>query len=139
MPTLPWTAGPARAAAPGDDVVVMASRLEVSSYRVVPGFFLAALRVHRQVRRSDGAIGVSLIARPLRRTFFTLSTWTDRDAVSAMVGTEPHRSVMTAFHGHTSDARFVFWEARSGVRPDWDDALARLDNAGRASGTGPAS
>ena len=134
MPTLPWTPGPARAAATGHDAVVMASRLEVSSYRAVPLFFLAALRVHRQVRRSDGAIGVSLIARPLRRTFFTLSTWRDRDAVTEMVGSEPHRSVMTAFRGRTSDACFVFWEAPADAQPDWDDALRHLDDADDASG-----
>ncbi|WP_299573262.1 DUF3291 domain-containing protein [uncultured Williamsia sp.] len=117
----------------------MASRLEVSSYRAVPAFFLAALRIHKQVRQSDGAIGVSLVARPLRRTFFTLSTWRDRGAVTEMVTSEPHASVMAAFRGRTSDATFVFWEERAGVRPDWDDALRRLDDAGRASGAGPSS
>ena len=39
------------------------------------------MRIHRQVRRADGAYGVSLEAHPLKREFLTLSSWRDDDAV----------------------------------------------------------
>ena len=84
MVALPWLAGPQDAKGL-DTAVVMASRFELASTRHVMQFLVASLRIHRQVRRSDGAIGVALIARPLRREFYTLSSWRDRDAVDAMV------------------------------------------------------
>ncbi|GAA2056363.1 hypothetical protein [Williamsia deligens] len=126
MPTLPWAPGSARTGLDRGEVVVMASRFELTSYRDVPAFFLAALRVHQQVRRADGAIGVSLVARPLHRTFFTVSSWTEREAVTAMIRCEPHRSVMTTFRECTADSAFVFWTAPADVRPDWADAYRRL-------------
>ena len=50
------------------------------------------MRIHEQVRAADGALGVSLVAHPLQRVFFTLSAWRDRAAVDALVSAEPHRS-----------------------------------------------
>jgi heme-degrading monooxygenase HmoA len=104
----------------------MASRFELNTYRKVLPFFVAALRVYQQTRRADGAIGVTLKAHPLRREFFTLSTWRDRAAVNAMVGAEPHLSVMNAFRTHTADAAFVFWIAPPSTRPTWTEAHRRL-------------
>lgn len=126
MVALPWLAGPQDAKGL-DTAVVMASRFELASIRHVLPFLVASLRVHRQVRRSDGVIGVALIARPLRREFYTLSSWRDRDAVDAMVATEPHRSVMTAFRQHTTGSKFTFWTTPASTRPTWTDAHTRLD------------
>lgn len=125
MVALPWLAGP-QDRNELDDSVVMASRFELASPRHVPQFLVASLRIHSQVRRSDGAIGVALIARPLRREFYTLSAWRDRDAIDAMVSTEPHRSMMKAFRKHTADAEFTFWTTSSSIRPSWTDAHSRL-------------
>ena len=126
MPTLPWTPRPAKAAASDNELLVMASRFELNTYRKVVPFFVAALRVCQQTRRADGAIGVTLIAHPLRREFFTLSSWRDRAAVNAMVGAEPHLSIMNAFRDETADAAFVFWTIPTATRPTWTDAHQRL-------------
>jgi hypothetical protein len=56
VPTLPWTKVDDPPA--NTEVVVLASRLELSSLRTVPGFLRAAMAVRRQVRGSDGALGV---------------------------------------------------------------------------------
>lgn len=135
MPTLPWTS--AEAAPAVDDVLVLGSRLELRHLRSVPGFLAAALRVRSQVRRSPGAIGVSLVAEPGRRTFWTLSAWSGRDAIDAFVGTAPHRDIMTRFHAALVDASFVTWTVgadevpapRSNARELWRDARARLTTA----------
>ena len=66
----------------GSPVVVMASRFELKRMRDVPGFLLDSLRIRRQVLRADGALGVSLVAHPLRRQVLTLSAWSDRQAVN---------------------------------------------------------
>jgi hypothetical protein len=123
MPTLPWTkiqeAGP-------NDVVVMASRFKLRTWRHVLPFFLDSMRIHRQVRAADGAYGVSLEAHPLKREFFTLSTWRDDAAVKALVKAEPHRSAMRKYHPAMQDAAFRFWSAPATEPPTWAEAKRRL-------------
>jgi quinol monooxygenase YgiN len=126
MPTLPWI--PVQSATgDGAPVVVMASRFRLRRLRDVPRFFLDAMRIHRQVRAADGALGVSLVAHPLRNEFFTLSAWRDRAAVDALVRAEPHRSAMGRYHPVMADAAFRFWEVPpDALPPSWEDARNRL-------------
>ncbi|MFC4946805.1 hypothetical protein [Pseudonocardia sp. GCM10023141] len=129
MPTLPWTT--VDQPEPGTDAVVMASRFRVRGFRHVLPFFIAAMRVHAQVRRAEGALGVSLVAHPLRREFRTLSAWRDRDALNAMVRTEPHRSVMVAQKEVMADSVFRFWTVPVAELPlSWVDAEQRLEARG---------
>lgn len=127
MPALPWTA-PKPTPTAADPVTVMASRLELRWLRDVPRFLAAALRIRRQMLGSPGALGLSLIARPLRRTFWTLSAWQDQAALSATVGREPHRQIMRRFRPRIASSAFVTWTAPATAMPiPWDDALRRLD------------
>jgi hypothetical protein len=115
----------------------MASRLELRRLRDVPSFLVAALRIRRQMLRSPGALGVSLIARPARRTFWTLSAWQDQAALSAAVGRQPHREIMTRFRPRMAGSSFVTWTAPATALPiGWDDALRRLDNPGTVHSPG---
>jgi hypothetical protein len=127
MPTLPWTTPkPPR---PGDGpVTVMASRLELSRLRDVPPFRSAALRIRRQMLGSPGALGVSLIAKPLHRTFWTLSAWQDQAALSAAVGREPHSQLMKRFQPRMAGSGFVTWTTLATELPiSWDNALHHLE------------
>jgi heme-degrading monooxygenase HmoA len=96
----------------------LASRLRLRSARHVPGFFRSALTVRRQVCRSPGAIGVSLLAQPLHKTFWTLSAWSDQDALDSFVRTEPHLGIMTRYHDRIADAEFAAWTASTGSLPE---------------------
>jgi hypothetical protein len=105
----------------------MASRFRVRRLRDVPRFFLDSMRIHRQVLGADGALGVSLVAHPLRREFLTLSAWSDRQALDALVRTDPHRSAMRRHHPAMAESSFTFWEVPYADLPvDWDDARRRL-------------
>jgi hypothetical protein len=127
MPTLPWTA-PNSAKPPDGPVTVMASRLELRRLRDVPSFLTGAMRIRRQMLGSPGALGVSLIARPLRRTFWTLSAWQDQAALGTAVGHEPHRQIMNHFRPRMAGSSFVTWAAPATALPiAWDEALRRLD------------
>jgi heme-degrading monooxygenase HmoA len=76
---------------------------------------------------TDGLIGFSLLARPLRKHYATLSVWTDEDALARFADTEPHRDLMRALSHEMDSTRFVRWTIRgSDGRPSWDDALNRL-------------
>ncbi|MEE1755468.1 DUF3291 domain-containing protein [Streptomyces sp. SP18CS02] len=125
MPTIPWvTPNPAP---PGATAVVMASRFEVRSVRDVPRFFLKSLSAWGQVRKAPGALGASLEARPLKRTFYTLSAWQDREALYAYARAEPHRGIMTGLRRTMCGSAFTFWEVPVSDLPiGWDEAKRRL-------------
>jgi hypothetical protein len=127
MPTLPWTAP--KAPPPGDSsVTVMASRLELRRLQDVPSFLAAALRIRRQMLGSPGAMGLSLIAEPLHRTFWTLSAWQDQAALRAATGAEPHRKLMRRFRPRMAGSSFVTWTAPAEALPiPWDEARRRLE------------
>ncbi|MFE9422066.1 DUF3291 domain-containing protein [Kitasatospora sp. NPDC006697] len=132
MPTLPWTTpNPPR---PGTDrALVMASRFEVRSLAQVPGFFLASLRAWKQVRTAPGALGASLVAEPLKRTFWTLSAWEGRAELQAYAAAEPHRGVMRAMRPAMKESVFTYWEAPVDRLPiDWAEARRRLAEQQRA-------
>ena len=134
MPVLPWTTTDERADERADEVVVLASRLQLRRVRDVPGFLRAALAIRRQVLRSPGAVGVSLLAQPAHRTFWTLSAWTDEEAIGRFVGELPHRATMSRYHDRLAGAEFTTWTteaatlpgARSNARDLWSDGKHRL-------------
>jgi hypothetical protein len=125
MPTLRWTT--VNTPAPDTEAFVMASRLEVRSFKDVPRFFLQSLAAWKQVSSAPGAYGASLIAEPLKRTFWTLSAWVDKEALYTYARTEPHRSIMNGLRPTMKQSVFTFWQVPSADLPiDWTDARRRL-------------
>ena len=89
---------------------------------------------------SPGAYGASLIAQPLKRTFWTLSAWEDKQALYTYARTEPHKSVMTGLRSTMSRSVFTFWETpAAGLPIDWSDARERLAAQERADADGGGS
>ncbi|MFF8973870.1 DUF3291 domain-containing protein [Streptomyces sp. NPDC014995] len=130
MPTLRWTT--VSTPAPDTEAFVMASRLEVRSLKDVPRFFLQSLAAWKQVTGAPGVYGASLIAQPLKRTFWTLSAWQDREALYAYAKTEPHRSIMTGARSATKESVFTFWQVpATGLPVDWAEARRRLAEQAR--------
>ncbi len=114
MATLPWVTINRPTT---DTVQIMASRLEVRSLRHVPRFFLTSIRLWRQARHSPGAIGVTLRADLIARTFWTLSAWSDADAIGTYARTDPHASAITHARSVIRESTFVFWSAPAGELP----------------------
>ncbi|MEV0981357.1 DUF3291 domain-containing protein [Streptomyces sp. NPDC049915] len=126
MPTLPWTTP--NEPRPGvTTALVMASRLEVRSLKDVPRFFLQSLAAWKQVRGAQGALGASLIADPLRRTFWTLSAWESREQLYAYAKAEPHHTIVKGLRSTMRQSVFTFWEVPVGQLPiTWADAKRRI-------------
>lgn len=126
MPTLPWATPK-----PRPDLVanptVMASKFELRDRRDVPAFFVAALKIRRQMLNSPGVLGISLIAKPLAGTFFTLSAWESREHLQAAVVGHPHLETMKRFGPRTAQSLFAFWTPGTDGRPTWQEAHRRLD------------
>ncbi|MEP2370852.1 hypothetical protein [Ilumatobacter sp.] len=88
---------------------------------------MTALRLRRTALRSPGCSGISLRAAPLRRTFWTLSTWDDQPAISAFTRDHSHASVMRRYQGRMWSSDFHAWSPTDLVGPpDWTDAMRRL-------------
>ena len=129
--TLPRVVGPAVGEPAG---VVLISRLELRSLRQVPAFLRAALRLRRGLRQAPGAISLDLAARPLAKTFWTWSTWTDETAMRAYVPSRLHAEVMRTYRGHL--ARSTFQVVGPVEAPSsWPEVRARLatEEAARSS------
>jgi heme-degrading monooxygenase HmoA len=141
MPTLPWSTGTA-AAQPTDAVVVLGSRLELRSYWPIIGFLRSAMAVRNQARHSPGALGVSLIAQPRHKTFWTLSAWVDQAALNAFVGKPPHEAIMKHYRSDMASSSFVTFTVRPDQLPArnsnaqglWDLAREKLREADEKRG-----
>ncbi len=121
IPDLPW-----RAAEPGPGPgVVLVTRLELRRLRDVPAFLRTSLAIQRQVAHSPGARSLLLRARPLARTFTTVSWWDDEVAVRAFARAEPHRGAMRRWHPRLAGFSNVTLPGTAGTAPTVDDAVSR--------------
>jgi quinol monooxygenase YgiN len=143
MATIPWstsrsaarptlastatgTAGPAGPATAAP--VAMASRFTLTSRRHTVAMLRHALRIRRTLLTAPGALGVSLVARPARGEYWTLSAWADRASLDAFVGTPDHRAAMRRLAPVMADATFTFWPCDAADRPPtWPDARSRVE------------
>ncbi|MCZ9342269.1 DUF3291 domain-containing protein, partial [Streptomyces sp. TRM76130] len=89
MPTLPWIT-PNPPPRTGAGVHVYVSRFETRTLWGAVRFLVRTPGVWRQVGRAPGAYGAALRARPLRRTFWTLSAWESPQALAAFARSGAH-------------------------------------------------
>ncbi|MFI6807554.1 DUF3291 domain-containing protein [Streptomyces luteogriseus] len=125
MPTLPWTVPntPPRAT----EVHVFASRFETRTLWGALRFLAGTPAVWRQVRSSPGAYGATLKAKPLKRTFWTLSAWESKDALHAFVRAGAHGPSSRGLAPQMKDSAFTTWQVSSDELPlPWSEALRRL-------------
>jgi quinol monooxygenase YgiN len=128
MPPLPWRSR--SKADPDQEYLVMASRLPLRSYRTIPTFLRLTLSVARQLERTDGLVGYTLLAQPTKKTFWTLSAWTDQRHLDAFAGTMPHLAVIRKLRPQMGQTKFAFWTVPGSKLPiTWDEATERLTRA----------
>ncbi|WP_433478111.1 hypothetical protein ACQPZP_14390 [Spirillospora sp. CA-142024] len=126
----PWRAGPAAGDGP---VLVSVTDFTCANPLDLPKVFRAGMDLRRAWPDLEGAVGVWLWARPLRRRCGSVSVWTDEAALKRFVGWPPHVAIMRRFrnrgtiHAHTWEAdRFDPAEtwARAGRLPAQAEAPA---------------
>lgn len=110
------------------DYLALASSIPTTKVTSAWRMFRGASRVRKQLARTPGVIGFSLLAQPFRNRYATLSVWTDADALAAFVAQRPHSEVMNDLKADMATTRFEQWTI-SGAdgRPTWDEARQRLD------------
>jgi hypothetical protein len=126
MLTIPWTSPKNQTQI---STLTQISRLELGRARDVPGFLIAALRIRRVALRTPGAGGISLRAQPLRRTFWTLSSWHDETAIAEFVKRDVHVAVMFKYRDRMAGSHFHTWTDadQSTNKPSWADAHQRYE------------
>jgi hypothetical protein len=134
MPPLPWRTKTEVQA--DQDYLVMASRLPLRSRRTVPRFMRLTLSVVRQLERTDGLMGYTLLAQPMKGTFWTLSAWSGQPALDAFARAMPHLGVTGKLRPYMGPTRFSFWTVKGAALPvAWDEAIERLMSSDAASGS----
>lgn len=117
---------------PAGQVVVAATYLPLSRWRYLFAFSRTASLVAQQLERTPGVVWFSIQAEYGRRTFWTLSVWTDRDAMRKFLPVEPHASAMRRFSlWGAPDAKFLDWDSPT-VWVTWGDAYRQLGRAAKA-------
>lgn len=112
--------------------LIAVTRLRVRSFRFVPAFVWHAMRSARQAQRSTGILGIDLV-RESKLTFWTVTAWTDEDAMRAFMMAPPHRKAMARLPEWCDEAAVVHWEQKEAKLPDWHEAHRRLAAHGRPS------
>jgi hypothetical protein len=112
---------------PDHEYVVLASSIPPRSVSSTPRLFRGASAVRKQLASTEGVAGFSLLARPLRKQYATLSLWVDEPALAAFAQGNPHRELMIDLAPEMGATKFVRWtiKGRDG-RPSWNEALKRL-------------
>jgi hypothetical protein len=111
---------------PSGPVVAAATYLPLARWRHLFAFDRMSARVAEQLEGTPGVAWFSVQAEFGRKTFWTLSVWSDRESMRKFVSLEPHASAMRRFSVWGGpDAKFVDWEAPS-VWVTWSEAYRRL-------------
>ena len=113
---------------PGATYLVLASSIPPKSVASTWKLFRGSRAVRRQLLGTDGVVGFSMLAEPLRKHYATLSVWRDEAALDAFARTHPHDRLMADLAPAMGKTKFVRWTI-SGAdgRPSWADALTRLE------------
>lgn len=112
---------------PGHEYIVLASSIPPRSVSSTRRLFRGASAVRKQLEGADGVVGFSLLARPLRKQYATLSVWVDEAALAAFASGTPHRELMAKLSPEMGPTKFVRWSIDgSAGNPTWSEALGRL-------------
>lgn len=122
MPTTPWIV---RQSSSGPTAVAMLTYLPLSKYRYSLRFAGYVRQIYDQLQRTDGLIGFSMRAQPMRKQYWTLSLWRDEAAMMAFVHTRPHLDIMKLMHGRMAQTAFRSWTVTTPDQSlDWSEALS---------------
>jgi len=124
MPTTPWVTFNRPDA--DREYLVLLSELPLRRFRDLGRLFWYNVQVQRQLKRTPGVLGYSLMARIFSKRFWTLSVWEDESALQRFVRSVPHGRIVTALEGKMRQTRFVRWSIRpSEFPPTWREAFKR--------------
>lgn len=111
---------------------VSVTRLRVRSLRFMPGFLIRAAQANAQIKSAPGFMAGALLPDK-RRTFWTLTLWTDAAAARAYQLSGAHRAAMPKLVHWCDEASVVHWTQKEPTLPDWATAERRMRAEGRVT------
>jgi heme-degrading monooxygenase HmoA len=111
-------------------IVVTRLRLRDPEYR--DEFVGSAFTVVDQANNSVGILAAEVLA-DANETYWTRTAWTDRDAMSRFVTSEPHLATMGHLSEWCDEATFIDWEQSEPDLPNWQEAFRRLVTDGQVA------
>lgn len=112
--------------------VIVVTRLRLRDPALLDEFFTAAVATLEQARGSVGSLGSDVLA-DAANTWWTVTSWQDRDVMRAFVRAEPHRGTMPRLDRWCDEATFVDWEQDSPGLPGWQDCWQRIVTDGQVA------
>ena len=112
---------------PDAEYLVLASSIPPKSISSTWSMFRGSRTVRQQLLTTDGVLGFSMLAEPLRKKYATLSVWRDEEALDVFAGTSPHAELMAELAPSMDEPKFTRWTISGGDGPPtWTDAISRL-------------
>lgn len=112
--------------------VISVTRLRVRSWRFLPGFLFATMRIGRQARNAEGNLAVKVF-RDRRNAFWTCTCWDLEASMKEFMLTAPHGPAMRKLLSWCDEAALVHWSQESEELPSWSEAHRRMLRSGRTS------
>ena len=121
---MPWKS--LHKAEPEQEYLALLSFLPLRSFWSLPVFFRGTAGVMKQLASTKGLIAYSLLARPIKKSFWTLSVWEGEAALQEFINHPPHVRLMTSLVSYMNETKFVRWTVKGSELPLlWNDALRR--------------
>ena len=112
---------------PQREYLVLASSIPPRDRSSTRRLFKGAGEVRKQLAKTEGVVGFSLLAQPWRKQYATLSVWNDEAALAAFAAGQPHQDLMKTLSPEMAPTKFIRWTIPgSDGRPSWGEALRRL-------------
>lgn len=109
------------------EYLAFASWIPARRYGATSRMFRGASAVREQLATTPGLVGFSLLARPVRKQYATLSLWENDAALATFSRSERHGRWMEELAPEMGDTKFVRWTIRGTEGPPtWREALRRL-------------
>lgn len=122
----PWRA--VQSLDPGRDYVALVTDIPPKRLSSTGRWFRGASEVKEQLPATEGVVGFTLSASPLRKRYLTLSVWTDEEAMERFARSGAHGRLVRELGDEMAHSRFVRWTfPGSDGRPRWRDAMHRLE------------
>jgi hypothetical protein len=111
---------------------ISVTRLRLRSIRFFPLFLWWGFLSGVQAKRAPGNLNATGI-RDSHLTFWTLTTWTNEDAMRAFMLSGAHKRAMPKLFNWCDEASVVHWNQESSELPSWNEAHRRMVEDGRQS------
>jgi hypothetical protein len=112
--------------------LISVTRLRVRAFIYLPQFLWDTFKSLRQVERSSGFVGGSLLVNA-NNVFWTMTVWKDQAAMNAYRTGGAHRKAMPKLLNWCNEAAVVHWTDELSDIPVWQEAQQHMEKEGRLS------